>query len=243
MVVLTLIVVGVLAGQGGITTYAQPPDTTEQVGTQHLWGPPTSPLSWSEVEGQGSAGPLPDLEVSGFTERPSTTRLVRLLDGHAFGESTQQVVWLSRYDSVSVASDKVNLKMTFFVAQKPSSGAVLCAFTSPAPIWPRSDEATWSVETRQGWAMSPAGHAKRQSSILDVLTKTRLRGLDKAGQVIIRPRSCETSVFENQPPPGEVWVVEILGKVALERYGRRFTTSVYVFRDGDLKGVLGGYAP
>jgi len=243
MAMITLLVVCVFAGQGVIAAFAQPSDTAEQSGAQELLGPPASPLSWSELEDQVSASPPSEDEIAGFTDRPSATQLVRFVDEHAFGETAEQVAWLSRYDSVSVGSDDGILLTTLFVAQKRSSGAVLCAFTSPAPIWARPGEATWSVEERQGWVMRPAGSAQRQSSVLDVLTEAGLRDLDKAGQVIIRPRYCETSALEGQPPPGEVWVVEILGKVALERNGHRFTTDVYVFRDGDLKGVLGSWAP
>jgi hypothetical protein len=211
-------------------------------GEELALGPPASPLSWTLVLSRDSRPPaLPYSVALGTDASPDSIACVELFDMHPFGESERNTVWLARHDSITVNdSTGVSSTVTLYSAFTIPGGELLAAFTAPAPEWIRSKDERWRIDT--GWRMAPRRTVSK-STVLDVLELV-LPQLKDAGQIILRPRYSSDTNFVGEPPFGDVWVVEVLGKNFEWRSDRpQKTRGAYLFRDGSLEFLCLGFAP
>ncbi|HZL85223.1 MAG TPA: hypothetical protein VFD07_07610 [Candidatus Krumholzibacteria bacterium] len=220
---------------------------------QRDYGASASPVSWQDsepTEPKQAAKSFPSQQVLGAYREPSSVKMVQLHDDRPYGELPDQSVWLARYDSVSVVAPDSNssIVVTLSCAFKADTGELLCAFTDASSRWVRSSEATGDIASFLGWKMYPARYEAMRSKVQDVLATFWWQfGIDprQLGQIIVRPRFNNNELRSLIPkePPSNVWIVEALGRSFLERHGKLLTTQVYLFRDGDLKGLFGAYRP
>ncbi len=219
---------------------------------QRDYGPPAGPISWQDgepIEQKLAAKTFPNRRVLGTPREPSSVKMVQLHDDRPYGELPDQSVWLARYDSVSVVAPDSNssVVVTLSCAFKADTGELLCAFTDASSQWVRSSEATGATTSFLG-KMYPARCEDLRSNVQDVLATYWWQfGIDprRLGQIIVRPRfnNNELRSLILIEPPSNVWIVEALGRSFLESHGKLLTTQVYLFRDGDLKGLFGAYRP
>lgn len=216
----------------------------EGAGLYH--GPPASPLSWSDAK------PTPGVAFSppgtlGVTKLPTSVKLVDFTDQRPYGERKRQLVWLARYESLTVRCDSLTASIALSFALESSSERLLCAFTDPSPRWARSTEPTGDIEATMGWKMYPAQYESLQSQVMDVIAvmwKTYSADPTNVGQLVLRPRYNKND-FRSlvlDTPQSNVWVVEVLGKFVMERHDDVWTTLVIAWRDGDLKQLFGTFA-
>src|SRR5262245_25966898 len=75
-------------------------------GAELYYGPPASPLSWSAAKPQPGATFSPPSGILGVLKLPASVKLVDLTDQRSYGEPRQQLVWLARYESLTVRCDR-----------------------------------------------------------------------------------------------------------------------------------------
>lgn len=228
---------------------------------EQTYGPADSPVSWQAVEPPVRiASERIDVDaVLGIAKPPVSVESVVLKDRRPYGEAIQQQVVLIRYELVPVRGPRGEPTASVFLslAVDVETNGVVCAFTEPAPQWPRTDEPEFVTFERDlqaaaidffGETPSPADYASLRSTVTEVLEALwKQEGINpsKTGQIIIRPR-----FFQNIWPkeevngelvpvnqPANMWIVEVLGTPIQEALGELLTSLVVVFFDEDLVWV------
>lgn len=194
--------------------------------------------------------------IGNVAQQVTSVHAVELEDARPYGEVAQRTVELARFESVPVRSPNgwESVSIPLSLAFDADTGAFVCAFTDAKDEWVRSPLDSGAIEKRvadAGWKTAPC-HGPLASTLVDVIEAAWKRfGVDpgKAGQVVIRPRFVTNAYPADEVggkmvpriPPADVWIVEILGVVVMERddeYGHRsLTTLVAQFRDGDLESL------
>jgi hypothetical protein len=188
--------------------------------------------------------------------------MVELRDDSPFGEKSARIVWLARVESVTVRAPDANaVSVELLMAFDTTTNNLVCAFTEPSSQWAYSALDPGDAESSAadaGWEVAPAKYESLKSTVPDVLAAVwKQFGVDpaKAGQVIVRPRfvanKFPTDEIDGRSvpryPPTNVWIVEALGTVIMQRRiggeDRDLTTLIVQFRDGDLASLPGMIRP
>jgi hypothetical protein len=227
-------------------------------------GPPVTPVSWQvrEETDPKKAAVLPLQKCLGTPSQPASVKRVEFQDQRPYGDVGQRTAWLVRYAAVPVQVQTTETSASATVAVSVAFDAItndlFCAFTDPAPVWPRSgwDYAEIESRARNRWDFSVARQAELQSTLTQVLNAVWREGADprRSGQIVIRPRWVQSKLRKIDPqdpdgpslppdPPCNMWVIEILGTFIMEQHGAPLTTNFMVLRDGDLKFKGGMYLP
>lgn len=205
-------------------------------------GPPASPLRVAPTEtGDRPSPPLLPASILGDSARPVSVDFVELQDDRPYGEQTPSHVWLVRYEGVFGTGETTGGALSLALDERSN---LICAYTDPRPQWDRSGEETGNIAVQHGWTFSPAHHeSPLRSSVLDVLAVAW--GPTPPGQLILRPRfnNNELGVMRSNEPPGNVWIVEALGRFCGSQDEHIATTRVVVYADGSLKQLFGCFAP
>jgi len=217
------------------------------------YGSAASPLTWHEVDeptAEASVPFSPHHEYVGFDTQVTSVKKVEFEDARPYGEDGKCLVWLVRYETVSIPapdssrSATVSLSLAYDVA----TGNLLCAFTDPAAIWARSPKTSAQIEWvgKLGCKFSPARFEALESTLVEVLRalweSTRVEP-SKTGQIVIRPRfaTCRTPsklVGGKHVPihaPANVWHIEMMGGVFIDRGDWQGTTIIAKYSDTERK--------
>ena len=208
------------------------------------YGPSISPLSWRLAEPSSAAAEKfsPSRDYLGVPVQINSIRMVEFNDARPYGESASHIVWLVRYEGVSIRapSDEHPATLVLSLAFDVVTGGLVCAFTDPAAMWARSPRTSTQIESvgNQDCKYSPAQPGTLQSTLAEVLAEVwRSTGIDPrtAGQIVIRPRfaAClvpSKLVGDVHVPlrsPSNVWHLEVLGAAHWPR-GREWTSTTVI---------------
>lgn len=225
-------------------------------GPEIQYGPPWSPLAVRDaVSGKQQKISVQE-NILGVAMQPTSVRLVELHDENPYGVERSRTVRLARYDSVPVLApdSSYSASVPISLAFDAAKNELLCAFTDPAPSWPRSRAGLKGIESHcEDCEFSPARHDSLQSSVIEVLRKlwdTFHIDPTKAGQIIIRPRFVTrgrparisgTEEIVTEWLPSNVWVIEVLGTVVVSRRPETPCTSLVAHYHDEARQIILGY--